>query len=201
MQAHTPGGPAPLATAMSAATTLAQSAIAGQPDASTIVLVIGDGPASACNESNGQAIEAIGDTAQVGAPTHVVLVGGTPDVDGLYEAMAQAGGTRLLDYRGDENDVDEALAEVETAATPCRYLIDPPAPGVDAWTEVVLSFSGVPVDLPLQRVADRSACDEQPGFFVDDPAAPTSLELCPQPCGQIGFGRDFASVVIRSACP
>ncbi len=78
------------------------------------------------------------------------------------------------------------LRELVATFVPCAFWFPTAPPDLEVdWSKLrafVEPEPGTPFELPL--VADATACTGG-GFYLDDPAAPTDLILCPYSCGDL----------------
>lgn len=82
---------------------------------------------------------------------------------------------------------DELATEIIVGATvlDCQWTIPPPPDGesLDPAKVNVKFTSGSGGETPILKVPDASACDPvQGGWYYDDNANPTKIQLCPQSC-------------------
>ena len=148
------------------------------------VVLLTDGSPGACDGLSGDydgEAQRIARAAHLGTPsikTYVVVF----SVLATASAIAVAGGTTplLISVTPGDDDVLIALEAVRTDAQPCAFQWPSewrPAPNA----EVVVEDS----DASTHRypiLADRSTCDQEQGFYVQDPQAAYPLMACPSTC-------------------
>lgn len=103
---------------------------------------------------------------------------------GPLEQVARAGGTgdpRPIDLQAPAGDIVNALLDVQRAAEPCEYVL-PVDLSVDVDQLALALWNSTE---PVPRVERRGLCDEDPGYYLDDPDAPRHLVACPQTCDTI----------------
>jgi hypothetical protein len=164
-----------------------------RPEQQTVVVFVTDGEPNGCEEDT-DAIAQIAANA-LAAPTNVrtFVVGLTDDAQDLafLEDLATAGGTApafiVLDGATAAMDLATALKAIQGAAISCNFpypvvadggMADPARINVDYTPGVAGSMP-----VPFFRVADAAACPlDQPGWYYDNPTAPTEIILCPAAC-------------------
>jgi hypothetical protein len=166
------------------------------PGHSVVMLLLTDGEpkapmscaAGTCCPTLDDAVQAAADCRNddVGVETYVLGVG--PFLDNLQQ-IAQAGGTDhayLIGDRDVEQQVLQALNSIRGAASiPCQLKL----PDADAGKTLNYGLVNVVYQdascalAPIYNVPGPASCDaDVGGWYYDDPAAPSSIELCGASC-------------------
>ena len=119
------------------------------------------------------------------------MLGVGPELD-LLNRIAEAGGTRRAYLVGNEDVAANVLAALSTirgdAAIPCSLEIpEPPLGGAIDYGQVNLfaGESGVECLSPIYHVTEKMGCGDDGGWYYDNPASPTAVELCPASCESV----------------
>jgi hypothetical protein len=126
-------------------------------------------------------------------PTYVVGFGSMA----LLSTLARAGGTELLaiSITPASGEVATALGKVRDQMRPCAFAW-PSDAGLAADSAIVVTAAdGSERSYPLQRAS--SACDQQPGFYVEDETAEFPVIACPRLCASLGSALRIA---LSNAC-
>jgi hypothetical protein len=221
LAAQAPTGETPTGAALRGACTQAAAARRAQPNHEQVILLVTDGipqapltsQAGGCNPTLADA-NAAAAACLTGAPsvrTYVLGVG--PSLANLNE-IAAAGGTRqaYLVESGGAAAVAAALGAIRTnAMIPCALEIPKattgPSTAVDPKTVNVVYADGTCKVATFANVLNEGGCDAQKGgWYYDDPARPTRINLCPASCaavaapgGQLRISVGCNTIVIGSA--
>jgi hypothetical protein len=176
------------------------------PDEAAGVLLVTDGapqgPAGLCGGVDPEATDAIAGLAEAalgfGVTTFVV---GLPGVDQSFaNAVAAAGGSGsaiIVGTTNVEQEFQNALAQVRGGLLPCEYAI----PEEVLNGEVQITEVNVKIGLgggEPEIVPQNPDCDG-PGWYYDNPLAPTAILLCPATCDEISTDPQ-ASIQIALGC-
>jgi hypothetical protein len=123
--------------------------------------------------------------------TYVLGVG--PFLENLGQ-IAVAGGTDMAYLVGDENvttNVLQALNDIRAAAAiPCELEIPPPPAGdtLDLTkVNVVHTTNTCETQTIFFRETSTGCTDDTGGWYFDDPAAPTKVQLCGKTCNDVSI--------------
>jgi len=194
-----PVGETPTAAAIRGACGYARGWKSANPGHSVVMLLLTDGEpkapmscaAGTCCPTLGDAVQAAADCRNddVGVDTYVLGVG--PFLDNLQQ-IAQAGGTDhayLIGDRDVEQQVLQALHSIRSAASiPCQLKLPAPDAGktLDYGLVNVVYQDASCALAPIYNVAGVTSCDAAAGgWYYDDPAAPSSIELCGASCERV----------------
>ncbi len=146
--------------------------------------------------------------------TYVIGMNGA--VDATLETLAIAGGAPPhMDFcgtvtppchyynvgAGDPAAFASALAQIQlSAALPCDFNIPPPPDTQDLDPDLVnVTFTNLGTATVLGRVNDATACTGD-GWYYDNIAAPTKVQLCPTTCTTAESAGQDAKVDITFGC-
>jgi hypothetical protein len=164
------------------------------PGRRVVTVLATDGDPTPCD---GGSLAPIADVAALAATalagpsriqTFVIGVGGSL---ANLDQVAQAGGTGqafLTDTSADlATELTAALEAIRTSATPCAYqipdssergVIDPDRVNV----HLVPSGAATPTLVPMTPDGTAAGCGPEGGWYYDDPASPSVVELCDSTC-------------------
>ena len=172
---------------------------ASHTDARVAVVLLTDGSPGACDglvgdwDAEAQRLAREGYQGTPSIKTYVVGFG-TMDTVNL---IAQAGGTQpaLISVTPADGEVRSALDNVRKDAQPCAFKW--PAGWMLASNSAVVARAsdGTEHRHPIHH--DGAACDQQDGFYIEDPAAAYPLVACPRSCTSIAAGDQLS---LSSAC-
>jgi hypothetical protein len=161
------------------------------PTHAGVLLLATDGePSDVCEDNEVEDVAQAIAAATQGTPSIKTYVIGIGENDALDE-MAAAGGTGegalIVDGSGalTEQQLLDALARIRAAALPCDFPLqrvdDPHAVNVE-W-----SSASQPKPTTLRNVPSAEHCSKTTsGWFYDDVAQPTRVNLCPDLCKTLG---------------
>ena len=143
--------------------------------------------------ANPENLEAI--AARAGGPEHGPEFCEAPDTACHYWSV---GG-------GDPQAFSEVLAAIQDSVfIACEYAIPEPTTGEQLNPDLVaVTYNDASGAEPrsIARVDGAASCDPVTGgWHYDDPAAPTSIVLCPSECDIVSTAPDGAAVEIRYGC-
>jgi Mg-chelatase subunit ChlD len=166
---------------------------------SVVLLLLTDGEPKApvscstgtCCPTLADAVQAAADcrTSQPGIKTYVLGVG--PFLDNLQQ-IAQAGGTEHAYLVGDQDVEQKVLQALNSirgdASIPCQLKIPEPTGGNEldyGLVNVVYQDSSCTLST-IYNVPSAASCDASAGgWYYDDPAAPSSVNLCGASCDRV----------------
>ena len=165
-----------------------------------------DGDPANCGEGNSiESVSALARSAAAeGLPVFVIGVG--PLRDNL-NAIAAAGGTTKA-FLVDGVDVEEkflaALQSIQglAARLSCSYAIPAPPTGqlLDPLKVNVEFTTGSPAQTTtIGQVSDKARCDARGGWYYDNPAAPTQIQLCESSCNAVNVA-SYNKVAVTFGC-
>jgi von Willebrand factor type A domain len=193
LMAHSPLGATPTVPALEGAIQYAKSWGALHPTHKVVVVLATDGDPNDCTSTIDGVSQVASDGASgtPGIPTYVIGVGELlVDLD----RVAQAGGTNHAFIVDTSQNVAQSFLDAmnairKAAALPCRYAL-PSADGGTGqdfdrlnvtYTPGTGPGAGTPSTIP--RASGASQCDAaRGGWYYDDPASPTAIELCGTTC-------------------
>jgi len=186
VQSRQPGGLTPMFAALAGAADWARGHV--DDEAKTVVVLVTDGEPNGCNESTAAIAGLASDAATDGILTYTIGMSGA-DLNQLHQ-IASAGGTEQAFIVGTgasvHKDLVAAFEDIGTSAPSCTMVI-PASSDLGEEIEpglVNVTFLTSPTAKPrtLPRVDGSNDCDGAGGWYYDDPAAPTTIELCPASC-------------------
>ena len=199
LAARQPVGETPTGAAIRGACGYAQQWKKSNAGHSVVLLLLTDGEPKAplscstgtCCPTLADAVQAASDcqSSQPGIKTYVLGVG--PFLDNLQQ-IAQAGGTDHAYLVGDqdvEQRVLQALNAIASAASiPCQLKIPEPTGGNEldyGFVNVAYQDSSCTLST-IYNVPDVASCDATTGgWYYDNPAAPSSVNLCGASCARV----------------
>jgi hypothetical protein len=115
------------------------------------------------------------------------------------DKIAAAGGSGQAFNAGGADTAQQFLDALDRIASSvgCTFMVPQPenrTPNPDQ-----LNFTFTPEGQPKElypRVPDSAACADHLGWFYDDPAAPTRIDLCPAACDRLLDGEGLVEIVI-----
>ena len=129
------------------------------------------------------------------------LACGAVAVGDNYNELADAtAGEKISICTDDWGEILKRLSSaVIASALPCAYpLTEATSDDFDpARVQVVYTPEGGR-DREFPKASSEKSCGEKPGWYYDDPASPTSVELCPAACTLVKQG---GSIDIALGCP
>lgn len=186
IDAEEPQGGTPTFGALKGALFAATTYQDANPTHKVIVVIATDGDPTSCTDTSKTGIANLAKSAYNynGVQTYAIAVAGSTLAN--LNAIAVAGGTvKAYDVTQNINEFSKKMAEIRASALSCEFIIPPPpmAQQLDP-TKVNLSYTaggqGTPKTLP--HVDNLAACGNKLGWFYDNNAKPTKVELCPSSC-------------------
>jgi uncharacterized protein YegL len=122
-----------------------------------------------------------------GVQTYVIGVPGAT-IANLDQIAFEGGTTSAYDVTNDISQFSSKIAQIRQVALGCDFPIPPPPAGqtlnpADVNFSYTPNGSGMPTT--LLRVNDAADCNNQPGWYYDNNAAPTVITLCPASCSTV----------------
>ena len=158
------------------------------PDHVVIVVFASDGDPTSCNTSV-QDIAAIADTAYAynGVRTFVIAIKGATLAN--LNQIAKAGGTnQAFDVTKDVTLFKQKMDEIRKSVLACEFLIPKPQMGQEFDAKKV-NIKYTPGDNTpasnIPQAANAADCGGNPGWYYDNPVAPTKITFCPATCAAI----------------
>jgi hypothetical protein len=187
----------PISAALDGAVSWAEDFNADAPaDERAVVVFVTDGEPSGC-ERDTNAIAAIaGRGADNGVMTFAVGLQGSNE--GQMDAIAREGGSGDGIFVGDgnaEQDLLNALNAIRGRALACDFPL-PTGQNVDP-RKINVTFTPASGDAQQwTKVDNEGDCDDNDGWYFDDPADPGSVVLCPTSCEAASSAPDAKLEVI-----
>ncbi|MCA9623436.1 MAG: hypothetical protein KC731_30655, partial [Myxococcales bacterium] len=199
----TPDGETPTALVLRGALEHSRSLLLGDPGRAVALALVTDGAPNACN-SSAESVAAVASHGATVAPqvlTYVIgLETGYLDVLGQVAAAGGTGEPIIIDELGGAQALVDALEGLRDNLVACRYSVPRIADVTPVGSDITVRYrpspDAEPVDLP--RVASAGSC-QGAGFWVDDPTAPTRVELCPTSCAAVHDSLT-TRVIVRAGC-
>jgi hypothetical protein len=200
LNAHMPVSNTPTAAALTGAINHAIDWKNKHPGHSVVVVLVTDGEPNACG-----AVADCANAAQMGymstIPTYVIGITSSGTTCGLdpnppnqmdLDSVAMAGGTTsalIVDVA--QNAAQQFLATMNQirakSTVPCQYALPKPMPGTQLDpNKVNVEFvpPGAPMGVTVPGVTMATCDPANGGWYYDNPAAPTKINLCPSTCAQ-----------------
>lgn len=137
-------------------------------------------------------------------PTYVIGISNVANLDQFAAAGGTGRGPFIVDGTGvnTQQEFLDAMQEIRGAALPCEFDIPTPTNGV--FDDSLVNVDYDPGDgtglVPLYRVNDQASCDAAGGgWYYDNPAAPSTIQLCESTCSTIA-AVDIATVSVSLGC-
>ena len=167
-----------------------------------IVVLASDGDPTSCNTSiTDIAALAAQAYAYNGVRTFVIAIQGSTIAN--LDQIAAAGGTMAAyDVTNDIMLFQQKMDEIRKDVLACEFVIPDPTSGTFDPTKVNVEYTpggnGTPENIP--QASDAADCGNDPGWYYDNPAAPTKIIFCPASCATIQAD-DMAKVQFVFGCP
>jgi hypothetical protein len=202
MQSQTPtGNTTPLWAALYGTYQYANDVQDQNTDHVVIVVLASDGDPTSCNSNvNDIADLAAQALAYNGVRTFTIAILGGAIAN--LDQIAAAGGTMsAYDVTNDITQFKQKMDEIRKEVLACEYVIPDSGMEFDP-TKVNVNYypGGNPPPQSLPQAASLADCGNDPGWYYDNPAAPTKILLCPASCNVIQLD-DTAKVEFVFGCP
>ncbi len=188
LNAHNPVGGTPTAPALQGAIDHATAWANDHPTHATVVVLATDGAPMDCSPQDIPSIAKIATTGVNGSPKILTFVIGVGKELSSLNAIASAGGTGqafIVDVNQSVADqFAKALAEIQSKALACEYLIPQPMQGALDFDKVNVSYkAGGSKDAKLlPQVAGPMSCSAAGGWYYVPTKNPTKIVMCPTTC-------------------
>jgi hypothetical protein len=187
LTATVPDGGTPMSAALEGAAIFAASQLAAAPEEEVVVVLVTDGEPNGCDEDVAAIAAIAADSAAAGAPVYVVGIEGSNEAQ--LDQIAMAGGTSAGYFVGSANAEAELLAamqDIQGQSVACSFpfpVEDPARPLAPELMRIEYDSGGSTLVVP--RVGGADECTDAGGWYLDDPALPTTITLCPATCSEV----------------
>jgi hypothetical protein len=193
LKAHNPGGQTPTVPSLVGALEYAKAWATQNPTHKVVVAYATDGAPHGCTNNTVAAAAVVAQAAANGTPpiaTYVIGIGGNLTSLGAIAEAGSTGSAIIVDTSQDT--AQQLLSAMNTiraaAAVPCSLTIPSGDGGpVDFGNvNIIESPSDGGSSVGLFQVPDAASCDPVAGgWYYDNPAAPTEIELCSASCSSV----------------
>lgn len=200
-----PDGDTPTLPALRGGLEYARAQILADPTREVVIALLTDGAPDDCESTSANVAEAAANGATTEPRVLTFVIGLANGYVEQMNRIAAAGGTGSAILINDDPTTAQQLVKTLKALRDtqrfCRYAI--PSPGDAKLSPYDLSVKykptsdGALVDLPL--LVGQPACGSGDGFYVDDPAKPTVVALCPSTCSAVHAIRT-STVNVTAGC-
>ncbi len=204
LQSQTPAGDyTPTHGALYGALQFANTHQDANADHVTILVLASDGDPTACDTDLNN-IAALASTALAynGVKTFVIAIQGATVAN--LDQIAAAGGTgQALDVTTDINLFKQKMDEIRAQMLACEFIIPEPGEGEEFEpTKVNVEYTpgGSSSSEQLPQANDEADCAGGPGWYYDNPTAPTKITLCPASCALVQADSG-AKITFVFGCP
>ncbi len=197
------GSNTPIYAALGGAEKWAQDYMAAHPTEKAVVVLVTDGQPNGCNE-NTSAIAGLAGQALAAAGVYTYAVGLEGSSESVMNAIAAEGGTGQGIFIGNGNAEAELLAALQAiqgSQVACEFQMPESQNGetIDPAKVNVTYTSGSGSPDTIGQVANAAACGNGGGWYYDNPAAPTTITLCPATCSTVQADEE-AKIAIVVGC-
>lgn len=202
-----PDGDTPMLPALKGTMEYARALLIGDPSRSIAIALITDGQPDTCDST----IARVADVAAAGASndppvlTFVAAIEEDAFAAGL-DAVATAGGSgraiRVSTPATAAQELVGALSQLRDAARACRFAVAAAGDASPTAQDVAVSVLAAPSDSAPEDLAyspSAEACAGNDAFWVDDPARPTFVVLCPAVCARV-HANSGARIEVIAGC-
>ncbi len=192
LAAHAPkDGDTPTRPALRAAIEYARGRQIANPHEEVAIALVTDGVPNVCSST----VDNVAEVAREGVntPPQVLtfVIGQEAASESGLARIAAAGGTGKAIIVGKSPNSAQKLVNAleglrQTLGT-CQFAVPDAGSATLLPSDVTASYlaSSSGAATPLSRVADASACNGTNSFYVDDPEAPSRIQLCPGICNAV----------------
>jgi hypothetical protein len=134
--------------------------------------------------------------------TFVIAINGAT-VSNLDQIAAAGGTMQALDVTQDITQFQQKMDEIREAVLACEFLIPEPQMGEEFDpTKVNVKYTpgGSTTGENIPQADNAEDCGNDPGWYYDNPTAPTKITFCPATCATIQMD-DGAKVDFVFGCP
>lgn len=205
VQSRSPSGQTPMYAALAGAEEWAEAnALDG---VKTAVILVTDGEPNGCPPEDTASIAALASNARANADVFTYTIGMDGADVAQLDQIAAAGGTDeafVVSQSSIHNDLVAAFREIGTAPIECTFPVPDAASAgqqVDpALVNLTYATGGDEDPETIAQVAGAGACGDGEGWYYDDPASPTTINLCPATCTRVQGGPAGASLAVVLGC-
>jgi hypothetical protein len=136
--------------------------------------------------------------------TYVIGIGDLRNLNDVATAGDTGQPAFIVDGTGQQTQQQfaAALDAIRTSVIPCDYPIPSTDPNGFDLNQVNVQYrlAGGSSPIVIGQAADAAACQDQNGWYFDDPSRPAKVVMCPATCATLQ--RDRASTVdVLFGCP
>lgn len=206
IEAHEVGGGTPTRPALEGALGYLSQWAEQHPERQPLLILATDGEPVGCDANTPQDVADVAARGLAGPNAiHTFVIGVGSSLVSL-DLVAKAGGTEhafLVDTGGDvAKEFGDALDQIRGRATSCDFRIPDVASGAEPIDPSKVNVSYLPkgsssaTRVPQTFMGDPSNCDDQGGWYYDDPSSPTVIKLCDATCRSLSTG----SIQVEFGC-
>jgi len=182
----------PTQSALTGAVTFAKAHKTANPSHTVAIVLATDGlPGDAsCSGETAAGVQTAAAAGFSGTPsvrTFVIGIDPTAQMSTNLNSWATAGGGQAFDVAtaGGSAQFLQAMKNIQGKLIGCTFTMPKADGGIVEPSKVkVLYTPGSGGQTPLPKVNDKTACSG-PGWFYDNNASPTTIELCPNSCTSV----------------
>jgi hypothetical protein len=201
LMATMPDGGTPMSAALEGAVAFAEAQLAAAPEEKVVIVLVTDGEPQGCNEDIAAIAALAADGFAAGAPVFVVGIEGSAEMQ--IDQIAMAGGTTGGYFVGSANAEEElllAMQDIQGQSVACSFPFPEEDPAQPLAPELMrIEYDSGSGTLLVPRVSGADACTDAGGWYLDDPANPMTITLCPTTCSEVQ-GNVEARVDIAVGC-
>ncbi len=189
--ANPDGDHTPIYPALGGSVQWARDYLLTAPTEKAVAIFVTDGEPNGCNEDSGDIAALAGEGyTNGGIPTYALGLEGSNE--NLMNNIAEQGGTGQAIFIGSganaQQELLDALKAIQGSQVACAFQMPEPAPGetIDPTkvnVEYTPSSGGNPTK--LGQVGSEADCAANGGWYYDNPAAPTQINLCENTCAVV----------------
>lgn len=194
-----PSGGTPISAALDGAIQFCSQFLTTHPDHKVVAILVTDGEPNGCTEDI-PSISGIAANGLVeGVPTYTIGLAGSNEMDLATIAMAGGGSSFVVGNGNTTADLVAALQAIRGEQLACELAVPMPTNG-DPFDPNLVNVTYTPggggTPQTIGKVADASACGPSGGWYYNDNANPTQIELCPAICDIVRADPDGAIKVV-----
>jgi len=206
INSHEVGGGTPTRPALEGGLAYLSQWAAEHPERKPVLVLATDGEPVGCDANEPQDVADVAARALAGPHGIRTFVIGVGSSLVSLNLVARAGGTDhafLVDTGGDVGkEFGDALDQIRGAAGSCEFTIPGATSGGDPVDPAKVNVSYVAngtrasTRVPQTFMGDPKNCDQNGGWYYDDPKAPKLIELCESTCQSLSTG----SIQVEFGC-
>ena len=206
IEAHEIGGGTPTRPALEGALGYLSEWAEQHPERKPLLILATDGEPMGCEPNTPKDVADVAALALAGPNAIRTFVIGVGSSLVSLNLVARAGGTDhalLVDTGGDvAKAFGDALEQIRGTVVSCDFSIPGVASGADPLdpAKVNVSYlangSSSPTRVPQTFMGAPSNCDDNGGWYYDEPSAPTTIKLCDATCRSLSMG----SIQVEFGC-